>query len=85
MTHIRKWRTGRWQVRYRDPSGREQVRNFRRKSDVDKFLVTIEADKVRGTWTDPRLGKITFGEWVPTWEAGRVHLRASTRPEPSRS
>ena len=79
MAHFRRTDEGRWQVRYRDPSGRERARNFRRKSDAEKFLVTIEADKLRGTWTDPRLGRITVAEWVPTWEASRVHLRPSTR------
>jgi len=79
MAHIRKSAARRWQVRYRDPSGRERARNFRGKSDAEKFLVTIEADKLRGTWTDPRLGRITVAEWVPTWEASRVHLRPSTR------
>ena len=79
MAHIRKSAAGRWQVRYRDPSGGERARNFRRKADAERFLVTIEADKLRGTWTDPRLGKITVAEWVPTWEASRVHLRPSTR------
>ena len=79
MAHIRKSTAGRWQVRYRDPSGGERARNFRRKADAEKFLVTIEADKLRGTWTDPRLGKITLAAWVPTWEASRVHLRPSTR------
>lgn len=79
MAHIRKSTAGRWQVRYRDPSGGERARNFRRKADAERFLVTIEADKVRGTWTDPRLGRITVAEWVPTWEASRVHLRPATR------
>ncbi len=79
MAHIRKKGPRRWQVRYRDPTGSERARNFRRKSDAEKFLVTIEADKVRGTWTDPRLGRTTVAEWVPTWGASRVHLRASTR------
>jgi hypothetical protein len=79
MAHIRKKGKGQWQVRYRDPSGTERARNYRRKADAEKFLVTVVADKLRGTWADPRLGKITFGEWLPTWQASRVHLRPSTR------
>lgn len=79
MAHIRKKGIGQWQVRYRDPSGTERARNYRRKTDAEKFLVTVEADKLRGTWTDPRLGKITLSEWLPTWQASRVHLRPSTR------
>jgi integrase len=79
MAHIRRKGSGRWQVRYRDPSGVERARNFTRKVDGEKFLVTVEADKVRGMWADPRLAKITVGEWLPTWQASRVHLRPSTR------
>jgi integrase len=30
-------------------------------------------------WADPRLAKITVAEWLPTWQASRVHLRPSTR------
>ena len=52
MAHIRRTPQGRWQVRYRDPSGKERARNFPRRTDAEKFLVTIEADKLRGTWTD---------------------------------
>ncbi|MGB5168950.1 MAG: site-specific integrase [Acidimicrobiia bacterium] len=79
MAHIRKKGVGRWQVRYRDPSGEERARTFRRRVDAERFLVTVETDKLRGTWTDPRLEKTTVSEWVPTWQAGRVHLRPSTR------
>jgi integrase len=79
MAHIRRVAAGSWQVRYRDPSGRERARSFRRKADAEKFLVTVETDKLRGTWADPRLAKITVSEWLPTWHASRVHLRPSTR------
>jgi hypothetical protein len=79
MAHIRKKGVGRWQVRYRDPSGEERARTFRRRVDAERFLVTVETDKLRGTWVDPRLEKTTVSEWVPTWQADRVHLRPSTR------
>ena len=57
----------------------ERARNFRRRIDAERFLVTVEADKVRGSWTDPRLARTTVEEWLPTWQASRVHLRRSTR------
>jgi integrase len=80
MGHIRKHpRSQRWQVRYRDPTGRERSRTFRKRTDADAFLVTIEADKVRGTWLDPNHGLIPFGEWWARWHAGRVNLRPSSR------
>lgn len=79
MAHIRTLDSGRYQVRYIDPSGRERARNFKRKVDADKFLVTNETQKLRGTWGDPRLAKTTFAEWEPRFTASRVHLRPTTR------
>jgi hypothetical protein len=69
MAHIRKKGLGQWQVRYRDPSGKERARTFRPRFDAEKFLVTIEADRPRGTWADLRLGKMTLSKWLPTWQA----------------
>lgn len=79
MAHIRRVSSGSWQVRYRDPSGKERARSFRRKTDAEKFSVTVETDKIRGMWADPQLAKITVSEWLPAWQASRVHLRPSTR------
>ena len=78
MAHIQR-RNGRWQARYRDPSGSERTKTFDRKVDAERFLATVEADKVRGAWIDPRLGRITFGEWALHVEATRTNRRTSTR------
>ena len=80
MAHIRRHPRirNRWQVRYVDPSGRERARNFARKVDADRFLVTVEADKLRGEWVDPRLSKIAFGEWVERWWGTTAHLKPYT-------
>ena len=49
MAHVRRHpKSGRWQVRYRDPSGRERSRTFSRKVDADRFAATVVADVVRG-------------------------------------
>ena len=81
MAHIRRHPKirDRWQVRYVDPSGRERARNFSRKSDAGKFLVTVEADKLRGDWVDPRLSRITSGEWMERWWGTTSHLKPYTR------
>ena len=81
MGHVER-REGRpkpWRVRYRDPSGRERSRSFARKIDAERFLHGVESDLVRGEWTDPRLGRITFGEWSTSVESGRANVAASTR------
>ena len=68
-----------WRVRYRDPAGRERSKSFVRKTDAERFLHSVETDIVRGEWTDPRLGRITFGEWSTRVEAGRANVSDSTR------
>ena len=68
-----------WLARYQGPDGKERSKAFRRKVDAERWLVTQEVDRLRGQWTDPRLAKTTFREWVPTYTAARVHLAPSTR------
>lgn len=79
MAHVRRTGAGTWQARYRAPDGRERARNFARKADAEAFLATIETDKLRGQWTDPRLARITFGKWNALVQKGRVNLASSTR------
>jgi len=80
MAHIRRHpkTPDRWQVRYIDPNGRERAKSFARRVDAEKFLVTVESDKIRGTWTDPEAGKVRFGEWSHRVQAGRLNLAEST-------
>ena len=81
MAHIRRHPKAkdRWQVRYVDPSGKERAKNFSRKSDAERFLVSIETDKLRGDWVDPRLAKTSFEEWTGRWWGATSHLKAYTR------
>lgn len=81
MAHIRRHPKAkdRWQVRYVDPRGRERAKNFSRKSDAERFLVSVETDKLRGEWVDPRLAKITFREWTNRWWGTTSHLKPYTR------
>jgi len=62
-----------------DPSGKERAKNFARKSDAERYLVSIETDKLRGDWVDPRLAKITFEEWTERWWGATSHLKTYTR------
>jgi integrase len=66
-----------YRARYRDPSGRQRVKTFRRKVDAEKYLALIEAAKLRGTWTDPAHGKVTLAEWLETWWGSAADLRPS--------
>ena len=80
MAHIEKRPDRRkpWRVRYRDPAGRERSRSFLRKVDADRFMATVQADLVRGSWTDPRLSQITLEEWAERWLRTKSHLKPKT-------
>lgn len=65
-------------VRFRTVDGRQRSAQFARKRDADAFAAKIETDRRTGQFVDPRLGKITFGEWVGEWWPTVTHLRAST-------
>lgn len=62
-------RNGRWRARVWGPDGRERSRTFDRKTDADRWAITQEADKHRGTWIDPTLGRETFRPWSKVWRA----------------
>lgn len=62
-----------------DPAGRQRARNFVRKTDATRFAHAVETDKLRGDWLDPRLGRVTFGEWADEWLDHLGHLKPKTR------
>ena len=64
----------RWQVRYRDPSGRQRTKNFAKKSDARKYAAWVEAEKLKNEWIDPRLAKTDYSEWAQEWLATKVNL-----------
>ncbi|MGH8935600.1 MAG: tyrosine-type recombinase/integrase [Acidimicrobiia bacterium] len=47
--------------------------------DAERYLTTIESDKLRGTYTDPSLGKVRLAEWAERWLSTTVHLKPKTR------
>ena len=79
MANIAKRPDGRWRARYRDASGAEHSRHFARKVDAQNWLDGVTTSVTTGTQVDPRLSKITVGEWAPRWLATKVNLKQSTR------
>ena len=65
-------------MRYRDPTGHERARSFLKKVDASRFAVTVEADILRGEWTDPRLSKTTVAEWSEPWYRTKSGLKPKT-------
>ena len=52
---------------------------FTTKAAAEAWLIDQMSRLQRGAYADPALGRSTFAEWVPRWEATRVHLRPSSR------
>lgn len=79
MAHIRKHPvTGKPQVRWRDPSGRERSKTFIRSTDARAFAAEIEHEISRGTLFDRSLSKTPFSVAAAAWLEGRVALRRSS-------
>ena len=70
---------GRWRARYRDPSGAEHARQFLRKVDAERWLVSVESSKLHGDYVDPALGKQTFGNYVDEWLTTKADVSERTR------
>ena len=70
-------RGNRWEVRFRDPFGKQRAKLFDRKADAERFAATTVVDVLRGTYVDPAAGRRTFGEYAARWQAAQVH-RATT-------
>src|SRR5215218_2882859 len=74
---VRQLASGRWQARYLDAAGIRHTapRTFSSKVDATRYLAQVEADLLRGSWADPKLGRVTFGEWVEQWRPTTANLR----------
>lgn len=66
-----------WLARWRDPDNNQRKRTFPRRLDAQRFLSTVEADLVRGTYVDPN-DKTVFRDYAESWRLAQVH-RPSTK------
>jgi integrase len=79
---VRKLKSGRWQVRYRDPVTdqlRPAPQTFSTKTEAGRWLSVLEADILRGSWVDPADGEMRFDELAERWYATKIHLRETTK------
>ncbi|MFI8510489.1 tyrosine-type recombinase/integrase [Streptomyces sp. NPDC085460] len=63
----------RWQVRWRDASGKQCKENFTKRGQADTRRSTIEADLARGLYVDPSAGKESFRAVGERWRTSAVH------------
>jgi integrase len=78
--NVRKLPSGRYQARYRDPSGyrHRAPLTFATIADANRWLSAVEAQIARGAWIDPRAGVITLAEYANGWLESRSGLRPRT-------
>jgi len=67
-----------WQARWRDPSGAQRKRSFPRRTDAERFMATVRADVLRGTYIAPDEGRVTFGEYAEQWARIQQHRPSTT-------
>lgn len=85
MASIRQKPSGGWEARYRDNHGRLHARTLRTKTEARHWAAEREAELRRGDWVDPRLGRVTFGQWAADYLTTIVHLRSITRSDYERT
>ncbi len=67
-----------YEARWREADGRQRKRAFKKKSDADRFLTSIESTLHAGSYVDPSRGRVTVGEYAERWLAGRTALKPKT-------
>jgi integrase len=67
-----------WLARWRDPAGAQRKKTFAKKSDAERFVVTMEAGRLRGEYVDPA-DRTTVIEYARQWAAARPHRPSSAR------
>jgi integrase len=67
----------RWYARFRDPAGAEKVKVFTRRVDAERFLTTVEASKLTGSYIDAKRASITFGAFAEEHWAAYSHTLAA--------
>ncbi len=78
MGHIVKTSAGTFRANWRDPSGRQKAKTFKTRREASAYLADVEGDLNRGTYLDPKVGKLKLGEYAERWLAGR-HVETRTR------
>src|SRR5690349_19665332 len=67
-----------YDVRFRDPDGRQRKKTFGKKGDADRFAATVEADKLRGHYVD-HSDRTTVAEYARAWASARPHRPSTAR------
>lgn len=69
----RKRADGTYRARYRDSSGKEYARHFKRRVDAQRWLDETTASIVTGAYVAPGAGRVSFRNYAEQWRASQVH------------
>jgi integrase len=75
---VRKRPSGKWQAVYQREGRMISVGTFSSKADALANLALVEADLRRGSWIDPRAGRIALEEYSLLWLSRRPELAVRT-------
>jgi integrase len=78
MGSIKKTEDGTWTLRYRDPTGRQIRRTFKKHAEAKAVRAQVESEILKGVYIDPVASKTSFGEWAARWLETRNHLKPKT-------
>jgi integrase len=67
-----------YEVRFRQPDGREISKTFPTLSAAKHWQVEQQRSRNKGLWIDPRLGRTTFSAWASEWLSSNPAKRART-------
>ncbi len=68
----------RWLLRWRDPSGVQRKKSFKRKAEAQKFATDIEHRMLSGSYVAPHAGRALVDESARQWLDAQAHLSRST-------
>ncbi len=77
---VRRLPSGSWQASIRELDSKyTSLGVFATRVEADKTLAAVLVDRHRGSWIDPRDGRITFEAYSARWLEERATLRPRTR------
>lgn len=71
---VEKTKYGTWRVRWRDDTGRQVARTFKRKIDAERFERSVLTDLTRGEYVSLEPTKQTVRQVADEWLAGAMNL-----------
>ncbi|TGN65387.1 site-specific integrase [Nocardioides eburneiflavus] len=66
-----------WVVMWTDPSGKQKSKSFEKKAHASQFRATVEADMARGSYIDPKRGRVVFADYAAEWVRRRAKKGAA--------